>query len=69
MRSNIKWDLLKLRQKKMDKVGEWTDTGGLNITNPHAFHEFGMMNITLKVRRVDLCNKNTDLPFTLSFKR
>lgn len=53
-RSNIKWDLLKLRQTELDKVGEWTNTGGLNVTKPEAFHEFGDTNITLKVTTIEV---------------
>ena len=53
-RSNIKWDLLKLRQTELDKVGEWTTTGGLNVTKPEAFHEFGGANITLKVTTIEV---------------
>ena len=53
-RSNIKWDLLKLRQTELDKVGEWTNTGGLNVTKPEAFHEFGETNITLKVTTIEV---------------
>ena len=71
VRSFIKWDLLKLRKMKLDKVGvflktwsvskylhpqvgEWSSSGGLNITNPEAFHEFGTKNITLKVTTIEV---------------
>ena len=53
-RSFVKWDLLKLRKMKLDKVGEWSSTGGLNITSHEAFHEFGTKNITLKVTTIEV---------------
>ena len=36
-RTNFKLDLLKLKDLKMAKVGEWTPLGGLNITDKYAF--------------------------------
>ncbi|GIZ01083.1 glutamate receptor ionotropic: kainate 2-like protein [Caerostris extrusa] len=53
-RSNLKLDLLKLRQNSMEKVGEWSTNYGLNITNHHAFHEFGTTNITLRVTTIEV---------------
>ncbi|RWS13642.1 EAA5-like protein, partial [Dinothrombium tinctorium] len=53
-RSTIKFDLLKLRQHDLDKVGEWTSSGGLNVTNSAAFHEFGATNITLRVTTIEV---------------
>ncbi|XP_015781956.1 glutamate receptor ionotropic, kainate 2-like isoform X1 [Tetranychus urticae] len=53
VRASVKMDLLKLRQHDLDKVGEWTNTGGLNITNAEAFHEFGTTNITLRVTTIE----------------
>ncbi|XP_055939863.1 glutamate receptor ionotropic, kainate 2-like isoform X4 [Argiope bruennichi] len=52
-RSNLKLDLLKLRQNSMEKVGEWSTNFGLNITNHQAFHEFGTTNITLRVTTIE----------------
>ncbi|CAL1283893.1 unnamed protein product [Larinioides sclopetarius] len=52
-RSNLKLDLLKLRQNSMEKVGEWSTNLGLNITNHQAFHEFGTTNITLRVTTIE----------------
>ncbi|XP_035214148.1 glutamate receptor ionotropic, kainate 2-like isoform X3 [Stegodyphus dumicola] len=52
-RSNLKLDLLKLRQNNMEKVGEWSTNNGLNITNHAAFHEFGTTNITLRVTTIE----------------
>ena len=36
-RTNFKLDLLKLKDFKMSKVGEWTPLSGLNITDRYAF--------------------------------
>ncbi|RWS28884.1 glutamate receptor ionotropic: kainate 2-like protein [Leptotrombidium deliense] len=52
-RSTLKLDLLKLRTEKLDKVGEWSTTSGLNISNHEAFHEFGTRNITLRVTTIE----------------
>ncbi|XP_055931528.1 glutamate receptor ionotropic, kainate 2-like isoform X2 [Argiope bruennichi] len=52
-RSSVKFDLLKLRENSLEKVGEWTTGGGLNITNHAVFHEFGTTNITLKVTTIE----------------
>ncbi|XP_022237656.1 glutamate receptor ionotropic, kainate 2-like isoform X1 [Limulus polyphemus] len=52
-RNNLKLDLLKLRQNDIEKVGEWSMSQGLNITNRLAFHEFGSTNITLKVTTIE----------------
>ncbi|XP_023228291.1 glutamate receptor ionotropic, kainate 2-like [Centruroides sculpturatus] len=51
-RNSLKLDLLKLRDKKLEKVGEWSTTNGLNITNHTVFHEFSVTNITLKVTTI-----------------
>lgn len=68
-RSNIKWDLLKLRQTELDKVGEWTSTEGLNVTKPEAFHEFGDANITLKVTTIEVSNDSFFSTLCLLFRR
>ena len=36
-RTNFKLDLLKLKDHKMSKVGEWNALTGLNITDKYAF--------------------------------
>ncbi|XP_059097759.1 glutamate receptor ionotropic, kainate 2-like [Tigriopus californicus] len=48
-RSDYKLDLLKLREHKMVKVGEWNPRQGLNITDPYAFTQGRPPNITLRV--------------------
>jgi len=48
-RTNFKLDLLKLKDLKMAKVGEWTPLGGLNITDKYAFLQGKPPNITLRV--------------------
>lgn len=42
-----------------DQVGEWSNYGGLNITNVEAFHEFGAKNITLKVTTIEVSLSRT----------
>ncbi|GBN28818.1 hypothetical protein AVEN_180600-1 [Araneus ventricosus] len=64
-RSNLKLDLLKLRQNSMEKVGEWSTNFGLNITNHQAFHEFGTTNITLRVTTIEgKLSTDVELPLT-----
>lgn len=48
-RSNFKLDLLKLRKEEIRKVGHWTPSEGINITDPEAFYEKSVTNITLVV--------------------
>ncbi|XP_070395005.1 glutamate receptor ionotropic, kainate 2 isoform X3 [Dermacentor albipictus] len=52
-RTSLKLDLLKLRQNFLEKVGEWSTSDGLNITNHNAFHDFGTSNITLRVTTIE----------------
>ncbi|CAB0008629.1 unnamed protein product [Nesidiocoris tenuis] len=48
-RTNFKLDLLKLKREDLRKVGEWSPTGGINITDNTAFYETASPNITLIV--------------------
>ncbi|KAF5284017.1 hypothetical protein FQR65_LT13624 [Abscondita terminalis] len=48
-RTNFKLDLLKLKKEEIKKVGHWTSSGGINITDPNAFYERHAPNITLVV--------------------
>jgi ionotropic kainate glutamate receptor 2 len=48
-RTNIKFDLLKLKSHALVKVGEWTPRNGVNITDSVAFFDTGIMNVTLVV--------------------
>ncbi|XP_059470903.1 glutamate receptor ionotropic, kainate 2-like isoform X1 [Neocloeon triangulifer] len=48
-RIQFKLDLLKLKQHALVKVGEWSPTGGVNITDRGAFFDPGNMNVTLVV--------------------
>nr|XP_024216435.1 glutamate receptor ionotropic, kainate 2-like [Halyomorpha halys] len=48
-RSNFKMDLLKLKREELRKVGEWSPSSGLNITDSTAFYETTTPNITLIV--------------------
>lgn len=53
-RSNFKLDLLKLKKEEIRKVGEWTPAGGINITDPAAFYDTHVPNITLIVMTLEV---------------
>lgn len=53
-RTSLKLDLLKLRQDRLVKVGEWTTQRRLNVLNHEAFHDFGSTNITLRVTTIEV---------------
>lgn len=48
-RVQFKLDLLKLKPHALVKVGQWTPTAGVNITDQDAFFDPGNMNVTLVV--------------------
>ncbi|XP_030751505.1 glutamate receptor ionotropic, kainate 2 [Sitophilus oryzae] len=48
-RSNFKVDLLKLKKEEIQKVGTWSPSDGINITDPNAFYDQHAPNITLIV--------------------
>lgn len=48
-RNNFKLDLLKLKKEELRKVGHWSPGKGINITDPTAFYESSVTNITLIV--------------------
>ena len=48
-RIQFKLDLLKLKQHALVKVGEWSPSSGVNITDRSAFFDPGTMNVTLVV--------------------
>ncbi|XP_021925438.1 glutamate receptor ionotropic, kainate 2 isoform X1 [Zootermopsis nevadensis] len=48
-RSDFKLDLLKLKREELQKVGHWSPSTGINITDPTAFYETSATNITLVV--------------------
>jgi ionotropic kainate glutamate receptor 2 len=48
-RSNFKLDLLKLKREELRKVGHWSPSTGINVTDPTAFYETSIANITLIV--------------------
>lgn len=54
VRNSVKLDLMKLRKKNLDKVGEWSRETGLKITKPEAFREYGATNITLLVTTIEV---------------
>lgn len=48
-RIQFKLDLLKLKQHALVKVGEWSPSAGVNISDKAAFFDSGTMNVTLVV--------------------
>nr|XP_016944009.1 glutamate receptor ionotropic, kainate 1 isoform X3 [Drosophila suzukii] len=48
-RDKFKLDILKLKQEKIQKVGYWQPEGGVNISDPTAFYDSNIANITLVV--------------------
>ncbi|GAB6033600.1 hypothetical protein CHUAL_013605 [Chamberlinius hualienensis] len=52
-RTNVKLDIMKLRQEGMTKVGEWSANSGINITNMGAYYDEGHPNITLLVTTIE----------------
>ncbi|KAH8385446.1 hypothetical protein KR009_008145, partial [Drosophila setifemur] len=48
-RTKFKLDILKLKQEKIQKVGYWEPDGGVNISDPTAFYDSNIANITLIV--------------------
>uniref|UniRef100_A0A1A9WRS3 Glutamate receptor ionotropic, kainate 2 n=1 Tax=Glossina brevipalpis TaxID=37001 RepID=A0A1A9WRS3_9MUSC len=48
-RKTFKVDLLKLKHERIQKVGFWTSSLGVNITDPSAFYDTNVANITLVV--------------------
>lgn len=50
-------DLLKLKKEEIRKVGFWTPDGGINITDPNAFYEHQVPNITLIVMTREVRSK------------
>lgn len=48
-RNNFKIDLLKLKREQIQKVGYWSPSSGINVTDPTAFYETNAANITLIV--------------------
>jgi ionotropic kainate glutamate receptor 2 len=48
-RSNFKLDLLKLKREELRTVGYWSPGMGINVTDPTAFYESSVTNITLVV--------------------
>lgn len=48
-RSKFKIDILKLKQDVIQKVGYWQPDVGVNISDPSAFYDSNIANITLVV--------------------
>ncbi|KAH8256357.1 hypothetical protein KR032_003393, partial [Drosophila birchii] len=48
-RSKFKLDILKLKQERIQKVGFWQPDTGVNISDPTAFYDSNIANITLVV--------------------
>lgn len=60
-RSNFKLDLLKLKKEEIQKVGHWTPSEGINITDPGAFYDIRSPNITLIVMTREVSSHKTRL--------
>ena len=54
-RSNFKLDLLKLKREELRTVGYWSPGMGVNVTDPTAFYESSVTNITLVVMTREVC--------------
>lgn len=55
-RANMRMDLLKLRNYRLERVGEWYHSESLlNITNQEAFNQYKMKNVSLRVTVVLVC--------------
>ena len=63
-RTNFKIDLLKLKREKLQTVGYWTLSGGIQITDPDAFYETNTHNITLTVMTRVVRDFSTDFSFS-----
>ncbi|XP_017061661.1 glutamate receptor ionotropic, kainate 2 isoform X1 [Drosophila ficusphila] len=48
-RNKFKLDILKLKQENIQKVGYWKPYAGVNISDPTAFYDSNIANITLVV--------------------
>lgn len=48
-RNKFKIDILKLKQEIIQKVGYWQPDVGVNISDPTAFYDSNIANITLVV--------------------
>ncbi|KAH8269816.1 hypothetical protein KR018_012143, partial [Drosophila ironensis] len=48
-RTKFKLDILKLKQDQIEKVGFWIPDDGVNISDPTAFYDSNIANITLVV--------------------
>lgn len=48
-RTRFRLDLVKLKPHAIVKVGEWTPSAGLNVSDREVFFDAGKMNVTLVV--------------------
>jgi len=60
-RSNFKLDLLKLKREELRTVGYWSPGMGINVTDPTAFYESSVTNITLVVMTREVCILSLDV--------
>ena len=67
-RANFKLDLLKLKKEEIRKVGQWTPSGGSNITDLNAFYESHAPNITLVVMTREVSGAGAEFDNTLPNK-
>lgn len=62
-RNKFKIDILKLKQDVIQKVGYWQPDIGVNISDPSAFYDSNIANITLVVMTREVCNYNINSRF------
>lgn len=63
----MRMDLLKLRNFRLEKVGEWHHSESLlNITNQEAFNQYKQKNVTLRVTTVLVSSLFAFPPLSLS---
>lgn len=54
-RNKFQIDILKLKQDVIQKVGYWQPDIGVNISDPSAFYDSNIANITLVVMTREVC--------------
>jgi len=66
-RSGFKLDLLKLKREQLQNVGHWSMGHGVNITDPAAFYESSVNNITLIVMTREVSPSNIASTISIHF--
>lgn len=65
-RIQFKLDVVKLKQHSVVKVGEWSPSSGLNISDNAAFFDTANMNVTLVVITILVSDNFLFFSFNLS---